>query len=51
MRVKSDLTEMLDKGSDFYLVYIVYWKGMEIINNPEGHTDAEGNYTWDKWSY
>jgi hypothetical protein len=31
MKVQSDITELLDKGSDFYLFYIIYLNGMEII--------------------
>ena len=42
---------MLDKGSDFYLLYKVYEAGMVIINNPEEHQDEQGNFKWDKWSY
>lgn len=42
---------MLDKGSDVYLLYKVYEKGMAIINNPQDNVDEEGNFKWNKWSY
>ena len=51
LKVQSDITEMLDKGSDFYLLFKVYEAGMVIINNPEDHVDEAGDWKWDKWSY
>lgn len=51
MMVYSNITELLDKGSDFYLIYKVYEKGMAIINNPEENMDDEGKFNWKKWSY
>jgi hypothetical protein len=52
MKVQSDITELLDKGSDFYLLYIIYLNGMEIINTFEAEDRAGVDYYgWDKWSY